>query len=340
MQRRDEPIREFKRPSAHELPQSAERFLTTLKIEAGLSTNTLNAYRGDLRDLCAHLIKEGEPASAADLSSVTPTILSDHFGSLRREHELSPTSVTRHLACMRLFFKWMVSEGFMTKSPAEILDRPAQWKKLPKDISAIKIKKLLEAPLAGVPHDQTPPPLLLRDYVLLELLYSCGLRASEAADLTVDAYLPTLAVIRVTGKGSKQRLVPFGLPAGDAIELWLKEGRPQLAQPDGRDTHAQPSSTVPEAPLGPRLLLSRTGRALTRAAVWGIVKKHAKSVGIDEAYPHMLRHSFATHLLHGGADLRVVQELLGHTSINTTQVYTHVDEPRLKETHKKFHPRG
>jgi len=177
----------------------------------------------------------------------------------------------------------------------------------------------------GKPRVIESPRLYLRDRALLELLYSCGLRASEVADLQVNDYKRALGVVLVTGKGDKQRLVPIGVPAQRAVETYLDECRPRVARDPGL---AQD-----------RLLLSRTGRPLERVAVWQLVKKAARAAGLQKVHPHVLRHSFATHLLAGGADLRVVQELLGHADIATTQIYTHVDRTHLKDVHRQYHPR-
>jgi integrase/recombinase XerD len=202
-------------------------------------------------------------------------------------------------------------------------------------MSARQVKQLLEAPLldANIPgrpgSKKEPAPLWMRDRALLELLYACGLRASEVADLSVGNTHETLGVVLVTGKGDKQRLVPIGRPAQSAVAAYLAGCRARLARPDNRDKG--------------RLLLSTSGRPLDRIAVWQIVKRNAAKAGLlgkgHRIHPHVLRHSFATHLLAGGADLRIVQELLGHADIATTQVYTHVDATRLKEVQRKFHPR-
>ena len=178
------------------------------------------------------------------------------------------------------------------------------------------------------PHngDGKAIPLWLRDKGILELMYACGLRASEVGALGLDEVYPTLGVVKVTGKGDKQRLVPYGRPAERAVTAYTMQCRPRLVRIDARDKG--------------RLFLSRTGRPLERVAVWQIVKRNAAKAGLDHIHPHMLRHTFATHLLSGGADLRVVQELLGHANINTTQVYTRVDQPRLKDIHRRFHPRA
>ena len=225
-----------------------------------------------------------------------------------------------------MFFRWARAEGHLDTNPTELVDRPSLWKKVPGVLSPRSIRALLSAPQPRPDDDPDAPPLWLRDRAMLEVMYACGLRASETADLRVDDIHFTLAVVKATGKGRKQRLVPFGEPAEAAMRHYLEDCRPRLARPDGRDAG--------------RMFLSRTGRPLERVAVWQIVKRCAAAAGLHNVHPHVLRHTFATHLLGGGADLRIVQELLGHADVTTTQIYTRVDQTRLKEVVRKFHPRG
>ncbi len=318
------------------LGDACQAFLGFVRVECGLAPNTLEAYARDLRDLCANLIGRGitEPAR------VGPRDLVTHIASLRSQRDLSPASVARHLASIRMFFRFLLSERRVERDPTDWLERPTQWKRLPGVMTPLTIDTLLNAPgpsdgserAGGGSRDPAPDgahpgaPLWLRDRCMMELMYACGIRASELAGLGVNDVHPTLGVLSVIGKGNKQRLVPYGKPAGEAMQRYRGECRPMLVRPDGRD-------------LG-RLLLSRTGRPLERVAVWQIVKRCATAAGLRGIHPHLFRHTFATHLLCGGADLRVVQELLGHSNINTTQVYTRVDQPRLKEIHRKFHPRA
>lgn len=314
------------------------RFLAHLRIEAGLAPSTLEAYQRDLRYLWEWL----EAQSVTSVDQITPRMLVEHMIWLKNERELAASTISRHIASLRMFFRFILSSGYIDASPMDLVERPTRWQRLPGVMTHDGVHRLLESPKP--PEDAAPdaPPLWLRDKALLELLYSCGLRASEVASLMVDDVLMTLGVIKVIGKGNKQRLVPFGKPCGEAIREYLTLCRPRLAGRIVVDKEGQQSQDLS---LGHgldqgRLLLSRTGRPLERVAVWQIVKKHAKITGIDKAYPHMLRHSFATHLLGGGADLRAVQEMLGHASITTTQIYTHVDRTGLKATHRKFHPRA
>ncbi|MEM8834743.1 MAG: tyrosine recombinase [Planctomycetota bacterium] len=308
--------------SGQSLDQSVQAFLAYVRIECGLSKNTQLAYARDLRDMLATLHEQG----AQGVADVSPQRLVAHVQSLRSGRELSATSVARHLATIRMFFRWLVTNGKIEENPADWLERPSTWMRLPGVISERQMRTLLEAPQPPDPPNAPGHALYLRDRAMLETMYACGLRASEVASLALDDFLPTLGVVRVTGKGDKQRLVPFNPEAERRIETWLRDGRPAIAREDGRDKQ--------------RLFISRTGRPLERVAVWTIVKRHASSVGLPAVYPHLFRHSFATHLLSGGADLRIVQELLGHANVTTTQVYTRVDQPRLKKIHAQFHPRA
>jgi integrase/recombinase XerD len=223
-----------------------------------------------------------------------------------------------------MFCRFLHAEGRIAENPAEVIERPTRWKRLPDVLSPRQVKALIEAP--APPADPKAPPLHLRDRAVLELMYAAGLRASETAGVCREDLHETLRVVMVTGKGQKQRLVPLGQPAMDAINVYLADCRPRLAR-------------SPDLDRG-RLFLSRTGRPLERVAIWQIVKRSAVRAGLRHVHPHTLRHSFATHMLSGGADLRVVQELLGHSDITTTQIYTHVDQSRLKSVHKAHHPRG
>lgn len=298
-----------------------KRFLAYLRIECGLSENTLLAYGRDLRDLFTALAQRGLASPAA----VSARELVEHVAGLKSARGMSPASVARHLAAIKVFYRWLEGNGEIEENPTALLDRPTKWKKLPDVISPRQMTALLKCPPPDE-IDPDQPPLWLRDRSLLELLYGSGLRASEAAGLGLQDVIETLRVVRVRGKGNRERLVPMSEPAIDAIREYLRDCRSRIARPDGRD--------------GGRLLLSKTGRPLERVAIWQIVKKRAIEAGLTDVHPHMLRHSFATHLLIGGADLRAVQEMLGHADISTTQIYTHVDRSRLKSVHSRFHPRG
>ncbi len=291
-------------------------FLTYLRVEAGLARATLEAYGRDLRDLTSFLLDRG----VTDVAHVTARHLAEHMQQLHRERAMQPSSIVRHLATWRVFFRFLHANHRIDRDPARLLETPTRWKKLPGVLSPRHMKRLLAAPTPETGN------LWRRDKALLELLYAGGLRASEVADLRTNEYNRTLGVLLVTGKGDKQRLIPIGEPAQLAADAYLAELRPHLTRwNDQRDQG--------------RLLLSNTGRPLERVAVWQIVTRCARWAGLHNVHPHVLRHSFATHLLAGGADLRVVQELLGHSDISTTQIYTHVDRSRLREVVRKHHPR-
>ncbi len=292
-------------------------FLTYLRVEAGLAPATLDAYTRDLNDLVEYL----RPGGVSIPEDVTPHHLAEHIRDLHRKRNLQPSSIARHLTTIRVFFRFHQANGAIDDNPARLLEPPTRWKRLPGVLSPRQMQRLLAA------TSEETGRLWLRDRAMLELMYAAGLRASEVATLRLTDYNATLGVLVVTGKGTKQRLVPVGRPAQHWTDRYLQELRPTLTRfDDGRDRG--------------RLLVSHTGRPLERIAVWQIVRRLAAHAGMGDAHPHMLRHSFATHLLAGGADLRVVQELLGHADIATTQIYTHVDRARLRQVVKQYHPRG
>ena len=221
-----------------------------------------------------------------------------------------------------MFYKFAVSRGMATANPTELLETPHTWKKLPDVLGREQTGALLAAVDPG--HR-----LALRDRAILELFYACGLRASELAELRLENLHFEIGVIRVLGKGNKERIIPIGGPAMAALDSYLKELRPQLLAMRGGNGAREH-----------RVFLSRSGKGITRVVLWQFVRRMAVRAGLRAIHPHTLRHTFATHLLSGGADLRVVQELLGHSNVVTTQIYTHVDSDRLKEVHRKYHPRG
>lgn len=319
-------------PSTLDLPpefaEPCRAFIGFVRVECGLADNTVAAYSRDLRDLFIDLQSWGLRSMVA----VSSRELIRHVAELRSRRELSSPSIARHLATLRMFFRFLKSSGKIETDPTELLDRPTQWQRLPGMLSPANVRALLAAPELHAALSLTQssedrgPPLWMRDKSILEFMYACGLRASEVGALAMNSVQPVLRAAVVTGKGNKQRMVPFGKPALTAMQRYVERCRPLLVRPDGRDQG--------------RLFISRTGRPLERVAIWQIVKRYAALAGLRNVHPHVLRHSFATHLLHGGADLRVVQELLGHSNISTTQIYTRVDGPRLKEVHRKFHPRA
>ncbi|MCH2140596.1 MAG: tyrosine recombinase [Phycisphaerales bacterium] len=291
-------------------------FLTWLRVEGGLSEATLAAYGRDLRDLIDDLRSRG----INDPNDVGPRDLAAHVQVLHRDKGLQSSSIARHLSTIRMLFRWLEAEQRIERSPAAPLVPPTQWKRLPDVLSPAKMGKLIEAASPGTSR------LWERDRALVEIMYGGGLRASEVCALNVSDWKRDLSVVLVTGKGDKQRLVPIGKKAITALETYVGGIRLQLDRfEDGRSCG--------------RLLLSNTGRPLERVAVWQIIRRLAKRAGLEEVHPHTLRHSFASHMLAGGADLRVVQELLGHANIATTQIYTHIDRTRLRDVVEQHLPR-
>ena len=290
------------------VPTALEEFLAYLGSELQLSRHTIAAYRRDL-----------EPLLVDRTALPDRACLIAHIGSLRRTH--APASVARAMAAIRGFFRYLHAEGQLALDPAEGLLGARIEQALPRTLGRRAIERLLGA-------FAIDRPLELRNRTMLHLLYATGARVSEVAELRAQGFDPAHEFLRVTGKGRIERLVPLSRPAHDLLQRYLTEVRPALA--------ARARTTPPE-----HLLLSRNGRALDRGRIYQIVREAAHRAGVSVACsPHSMRHSFATHLVAGGADLRVVQELLGHASLSTTQIYTHVDHHRLRQTHKKFHPRG
>ncbi len=285
-------------------------YLRYLAVECGLADNTLISYRRDLAGFARHLagVRIADPARV-EADDVREFLWNEERRGLAR------VSCARALVAVKGMFRFLAAEGRIPRSPAEIVEAPALWKRVPEVLTVDEVTRLLEAPVP-------PGPLGLRDVAILEVLYASGARVSEACGLEAASLKLDLGFLRVLGKGRKERLVPLGRRARVAIEAYLERGRPARA-PD------------------PHLFLSRRGRRLSRVTVWRIVERMCRAAGIGKRVsPHTLRHSFATHLLQGGADLRAVQEMLGHVSIATTQIYTHVEGSRLRAIHRQFHPRG
>ena len=296
-------------PTLTDLVEETVAFRHYLQSERGMAENTVISYGHDLERF-AEWFTQGE---MRDFRKPTLNELANYLGFLREE-ELAPASVARHLVALKMFYRFLKLEERADASAVELLASPALWERIPTILSPESVEKLLSAPM---PADR----FYLRDRALLETLYATGCRASEVVNLKVaDLHLDAL-FLKAFGKGSKQRIVPLGSKAVSALRAYLAEDR-------GVNTDGY-------------VFLSRAGKKLDREVLWLIVKKYVKRAGLPKkTSPHTLRHSFATHLLSGGADLRAVQEMLGHASIGTTQIYTHVDRNRLKEMHKRFHPRG
>jgi integrase/recombinase XerD len=290
-----------------------ERFDDFLALEQGASVQTSRAYKLDIARFVMYASIKGAKAPA----EIGARMLREFVYHLK-DLGLSPASIRRNVSAVRTYFKFMLGEGFVVRDPSERLETPKRWRTLPEVLGIEEIEKLLAAP-------SLDEPLAFRDRAMLELAYGAGLRVSEWISLGVrDVMLPD-HVVRVFGKGAKERLVPIGRRAIGAIAIYLRELRPKLEKGEGKG----------------RLFLNSRGRPLSRMGAWKILRKYVDQVGITKPVsPHTLRHSFATHLLEGGADLRAVQEMLGHVDISTTQIYTHVDREYLRSVHKQFHPRA
>ncbi|QTE31439.1 site-specific tyrosine recombinase XerD [Pengzhenrongella sicca] len=301
-----------------------QEYLAHLTVERGLSANTLGAYRRDLQRYLAHLDTRGRLAP----TDITPADVEDFVLALRTGSDggapLSASSTARTVVAVRGWHRFCALEGLVTVDPASAVRPPAQPKRLPKAISTADVERLLEAASVG----DGPGPL--RDRALLELVYSTGARISEAVGLDIDELdlTPGRAAVRLLGKGRKERMVPVGSYAVTAVEAYLVRARPILAA-TGTGT--------------PALFLNTRGARLSRQSAWTVLRaaaRRAQLPGADHISPHTLRHSFATHLLAGGADVRVVQELLGHASVTTTQIYTLVTPDTLREVYATSHPRA
>jgi integrase/recombinase XerD len=290
-----------------------EPFLDHLTFERGLAPRSVAAYKRDLERFLRYLEDRG--TTGPEL--VEGATLRDYTFNLK-DAGLAATSIRRAQSALRTYFGFLLGEGVLDDDPTERLESPRVWRRLPDVLSRDDVARLVESPPEG--H-----ALHWRDRAILELLYATGMRVSELVELPVRALDLDERVALVFGKGSKERLVPVGGPAARAVERYLRDVRPKLDRGRGAG----------------RVFLNARGGSLSRQSVWTLVREAARRVGIEaRVSPHTLRHSFATHLLEGGADLAAVQELLGHADISTTQIYTHLDREYLRETHRKHHPRG
>jgi len=289
-------------------------YLATLKLERNLSENTIASYNNDLSSLLNFLRDSG----VDDPSQIKSKLLNDFFGVLTKLG-LSSRSSARYYSSLKGFFGYLFSSGYIEINPMEKVSAPKVSKSLPNVLNINEIEAILSQP-------DTSKKLGLRDKALLETFYACGLRVSELINLKISDLFLNEEMIRVFGKGSKERFVPIGSSAINWISEYLKNSRP-LLEKKAKSQHV--------------LFLNSRGTKLSRMGVWKIVNNYAKLAGIKkEVHPHTFRHSFATHLLEGGADLRAVQEMLGHVDISTTQIYTHIDRDYIKQVHRDFHPRG
>jgi len=295
------------------LDQQSYQFINYLGVEKGLSKNTVVAYSRDLI-LYLEFLRSND---IADIAATDTTLVLKHLIELR-DAGLGPRSRARHLVTLRGFYRFLVQQKIIDANPAQLVDLPKAGLKLPDVLKVDEVLQLLEAP-------DPSKPLGVRDAAMIELLYAAGLRVSELIKVGMANINLEACFVRVIGKGSKERIVPIGLVAKKKIDDYLTSGRPILLK-------GRPS---------PYLFVTRSAMSMTRQGFWKLLKQYALKTGISHRItPHSLRHSFATHLLEGGADLRSVQVMLGHVDISTTQIYTHVAQERLKAVHTQYHPRG
>jgi len=290
-----------------------DAFMDHLALERGLSENSIQAYRTDLDQFLFFLQEQKIGRS----SSITHSLILDHLMALR-EADRSTRTVSRHLVSIRIFCRFLHDERYTDSDPSETIESPRLWSLLPDTLSPDEVQQLLEINNSAKKHQQ-------RNRTLLELLYATGLRVTEIAGLKVGDLQLEESTLRAHGKGNKERVVPVAHTTVEIIQNYLLQDRHHYCKSE----------------LEAHVFLSQQGRPLTRQRIWQIIKEQARSVGITKKIsPHTLRHSFATHLLENGASLRVIQEMLGHADITTTQIYTHVDQKRLQQMHKQFHPRA
>jgi integrase/recombinase XerD len=290
-----------------------EQFLNHLSLEAGYSPNTVYSYRLDLERYFKFL----QDRNVDSIDNIKEKHITGMIDFLKRKKR-KPSSIARNITSIRSFHKFLVREGITDNNPAGALESPRLWRKLPVVLDVEEMKRLL-----GIPSEEDY--LGLRDKAILEFMYATGVRISELISVKRKNLLPEVELVRVIGKGQKERIIPVGAIAIQAIEKYLRESRPKLANQDSRDF----------------LFLNRRGKPFSRMGLWKILRKYVILAGIKKKVsPHTIRHSFATHLLDGGADLRAVQEMLGHADISTTQIYTHLDREYLKQEHREHHPRS
>ena len=300
---------------ADELPRAflLEGFADFLALEQGSSPRTAEAYDRDVRRLGEFAVTRGVHGPV----ELTADLLRAFVFHLK-DLGLAPASIRRNISAVRTYFRFLLAEGHLVRDPSERLETPRRWRTLPEVLTSDEVARLLAAP-------SLDEPLAFRDRAMLELAYGAGLRVSEWIGLGVRDVLVEEGLVRVFGKGAKERLVPIGRSAIGAVAIYVRELRPRLERGAGQGI----------------LFLNARGEPLTRMGAWKILRKYVEQAGITKhVSPHSLRHSFATHLLEGGADLRAVQEMLGHADISTTQIYTHVDREYLRSVHRQFHPRA
>lgn len=293
-----------------------KKFSTYLGIEKGLSKNTVEAYSKDTEAFMKFISK----MDAINFHNVSRDMIIGYLEELSI-NGMEASSIARKLVSIKVLFSYLLQEKIVDSDITDVMNSPKIWRILPDFLTTDEINKLLEVfPANG------KDILSIRNRAIIELMYSCGLRVSELVSLNMHDLKFDDGIIKIIGKGNKERIVPIGSPAERMVKKYLEKARPELLKGNS---------------LQPKIFVSHNGKILTRARVWGIIKSASKLAGIKKnIYPHTLRHSFASHLLENGADLRVIQEMLGHADISTTQIYTHIDQKRLKNIIKSFHPRA
>lgn len=296
------------------LQELFQNYYLFLQLEKGLSNHTIQAYQADLQKFIHHF----QIQKIEELQKLNYQQIQQYLMSLQVDYELNNYSIHRNLSSLNTFFKWLEMEEWITKNPFELIDRPKIYRSIPEVLSLYEIDLILE-------QCNMNDPLAIRNRAMIELAYSCGLRVSELVEFTYQNYFPEEEFIRIIGKGNKERLIPLGQSAIKYIQIYLENVRNHQTPTKGNEGY---------------LFLNRRGKKLTRNMFFLIIKDLAQKAGINKTIsPHTFRHSFATHLIENGADLRAVQEMLGHSSITTTEIYLHLDKTYLKEVHKTFHPR-
>ena len=306
-------------------------FLDYLSVERGLSSNTIVSYRKDLEFYIDFLTRR----HIDNLSKITKNDITN-FMLAQKDKGISTNSVVRRLAAIRMFHRFLAREKILKNDPSDLIDSPKLWKKIPDTLSLNEVNALLAQP--DIRNKQG-----LRDKAILETLYATGMRVSEAVNLKVDSVNLDIGFLRCIGKGNKERIIPLGTKAISSIKKYLEASRPHLLNPVRNTKALQRPDNISNGVKKKEsefLFLNRFGKKISRQSLWKLVKKYANQARIKKPMrPHILRHSFATHLLERGADLRSVQEMLGHSNISTTQIYTHINKDRLKTIHRMFHPR-
>lgn len=289
-----------------------EQFLSYISVERGMANNTVSSYKRDLHGFSDYL----KSKNVDSIDKVSRQTISSFMMS-EKDRGLSPNSISRELACIKSFFKFLIRENVIKEDAATIIESPKLWKRLPYTLSLGEVEALLDAP-------NVRDLMEMRDKACLELMYATGMRVSELVNLKIDDINLEVGFVKCFGKGSKERIVPFGKKAKESLQRYLEKSRPRFLKKN----------------VSNFLFLTRLSDRMSRQSFWKIIKRYVKIARIKKKVtPHSLRHSFATHILERGADLRIVQEMLGHADISTTQIYTHVSKDRLKSIHQKFHPR-